>query len=58
MPGKDIANGISTIFGYSDISQYEGRTAYSGPIYLRDPILTSRSSTANLPNITQSSPIR
>lgn len=35
VPGKDIANGISTIFGYSDISQYEGRTAYSGPIYLR-----------------------
>lgn len=35
VPAKDIANGISSILGYTDISQYEGRTAYSGPIYLR-----------------------
>ena len=35
IPAKDIANGLSTLFGYSDISQYEGREAYSGPVYLR-----------------------
>ncbi len=35
VPAKDIANGLSTIFGYDDISQYDGREAYSGPVYLR-----------------------
>lgn len=35
VPAKDVANGISTLLGYSDISQYEGRTPYSGPLYIR-----------------------
>ncbi len=35
VPAKDVANGISTLLGYSDISQYEGRTPYSGPLYMR-----------------------
>ncbi len=35
VPAKDIANGISTLLGYTDISQYEGRTPYSGPLYVR-----------------------
>ncbi|MCM1504319.1 MAG: SusE domain-containing protein [Muribaculum sp.] len=35
VPAKDMANGISTMLGYTDISQYEGRTPYSGPLYVR-----------------------
>lgn len=35
VPAKDVANGISTLLGYSDISQYEGRSPYSGPLYMR-----------------------
>lgn len=35
VPAKDIANSISAVLGYTDISQYDGRTPYSGPVYLR-----------------------
>ncbi len=35
VPAKDVANGISTLLGYTDITEYEGRTPYSGPLYVR-----------------------
>ncbi len=35
VPAKDIAQGISTILGYSKIAEYEGRTPYSGDVYIR-----------------------
>ncbi len=35
VPAKDIAQGISTILGYQKIAEYEGRTPYSGDVYVR-----------------------
>lgn len=35
VPASDIAQGISTVLGYKKITEYEGRTPYSGPIYVR-----------------------
>ncbi len=35
VPARDIADGISACLGYTDISQYAGREAYSGPVYVR-----------------------
>lgn len=35
VPAVDIAQGISTILGYKKIGDYEGRTPYSGYVYLR-----------------------
>lgn len=35
VPALDVAQGISTILGYQKLEEYEGRTPYNGPVYVR-----------------------